>query len=77
MVEIACEKCGYAWDYSGELHHATCPRCNQKTKTPLKDGETAEESGEPKRPPQERMADAQEQIAESLTRIADALDAGD
>ena len=34
-VEMRCQKCGYKWEYSGELWNTTCPRCNNKTKTPL------------------------------------------
>lgn len=37
MVETRCVKCGYVWDYGGDLWYTTCPRCNKKTKTPLND----------------------------------------
>jgi len=26
-----CDKCGYEWDYSGDLLLATCPSCGLKT----------------------------------------------
>lgn len=34
-TEMRCLKCGYQWEYSGDLWHTTCPRCNLKTMTPL------------------------------------------
>ena len=33
-TEVECQNCGYVWMYSGEMWHATCPRCGRKTKTP-------------------------------------------
>lgn len=33
MVEkMKCEKCGYEWNYKGNLVYATCPSCLNKTK---------------------------------------------
>jgi len=34
---IRCTSCGYSWEYSGSLWHATCPRCQSKTMTHLHD----------------------------------------
>lgn len=25
-----CEKCGYEWEYGGDLARATCPSCGSK-----------------------------------------------
>jgi len=30
-MKIKC-KCGYEWDYTGELKKATCPSCSNKVK---------------------------------------------
>lgn len=27
MTDLKCQKCGYVWDYGGELRTATCPSC--------------------------------------------------
>lgn len=29
-IETKCEKCGYEWEYTGNLARATCPSCGQK-----------------------------------------------
>lgn len=34
-TEVECSKCGYEWDYSGDMFTATCPRCSYKTETGL------------------------------------------
>lgn len=35
MVLLACQHCGYRWDYQGKNgHYATCPRCRYKVKIP-------------------------------------------
>lgn len=31
--EQRCQKCGYTWEYGGDLWTTTCPRCNNKTMT--------------------------------------------
>lgn len=33
--ELRCGRCGYQWEYTGELWRATCPRCGAKVKTHL------------------------------------------
>jgi len=32
MPELECDKCGYEWEYTGEMHWATCPRCKSSVK---------------------------------------------
>ncbi|WP_226005027.1 hypothetical protein [Natrinema salinisoli] len=70
MVDIECEKCGYEWDYTGELMTTTCPRCNLKTPTPL-DEEVESNADESIR---EREVRAQERTADALERIASVLE---
>ena len=31
-VQCPREKCGYIWNYSGEMEMATCPSCGYKVK---------------------------------------------
>jgi len=35
MVELECQKCGYEWNYQGEMEdYATCPRCKTSVALP-------------------------------------------
>lgn len=34
-VDTRCGKCGYQWEYTGQMWRATCPRCGGKVKTHL------------------------------------------
>lgn len=80
-ADIACEKCGYEWEYTGELYRTTCPRCNKKTATGIdtaseasdSDGASPQPSSSP-RLPEERQAAAFERIATALERIADSME---
>lgn len=38
-TEVECKRCGYVWEYSGQMWKATCPRCSHKTPTGLKPDE--------------------------------------
>lgn len=29
-INATCNRCGYNWDYTGDLVQATCPSCNAK-----------------------------------------------
>lgn len=40
---VECDKCGYVWDYSGQLARATCPSCGHKV--PVREPITVDESG--------------------------------
>jgi len=31
-MEAKCQRCGYEWDYTGDLVKATCPSCGAKVK---------------------------------------------
>lgn len=31
-VGVTCDKCGYRWNYSGNMIFATCPNCYSKTR---------------------------------------------
>jgi len=33
-MKVECHKCGYEWDYKGELEQATCPNCAAKVPVP-------------------------------------------
>jgi len=39
MKNMLCGKCGYTWQYQGELERATCPNCGTKNKTRKDEGE--------------------------------------
>jgi len=39
MKNMLCGKCGYTWQYQGELERATCPNCGTKNKTRKEEGE--------------------------------------
>lgn len=34
-TSVVCERCGYEWEYSGNLPQTTCPACERKTHTGL------------------------------------------
>ena len=34
MTEVQCHKCGYEWDYGGDLERSTCPNCKSTVKVP-------------------------------------------
>jgi len=29
-MRVKCQKCGYEWDYTGDLMRASCPNCGAK-----------------------------------------------
>jgi len=31
MTEVECHRCGYEWEYGGDMNRATCPSCGRKT----------------------------------------------
>jgi len=31
-MKAICDKCGYKWEYKGDLIKATCPSCGNKVK---------------------------------------------
>jgi len=68
-VPITCENCGYEWEYTGGLYTTTCPRCNNKTPTPLKPGGENEEGRSV-----EELEERREELLTELAEIQTALE---
>jgi hypothetical protein len=73
MPELTCQRCGHAWEYTGESDYwATCPRCRTNVKVE-RTGEEGE--GEDASEPVPTVAGMQDRVERLEEQVETAIDA--